>query len=362
MHGGNVWALAREKSLDPARILDFSADLNPLGPPAQLQAILQDGLKALAHYPDPAYRRFRESAGRAEQTDPSRILPGNGTAELIHLIGRWQAEEAAGVVVPTFTEYQRAARANGSPLQLFLLRENSNFLPDLGALLPKLRQVRLLFLCNPNNPTGTLWPAPLLRVLLEEAGRSGTRVVLDEAYMDFVADPEAGSVVRWVEEFPHLMVLRSLTKILALPGLRVGYLVAAPAVVQELQAIQPPWPLNGLAAWVGAEWLGQEGHRLFGAQTREKVGLFRREFETGLSGLAELRTQPSAVNFFLCRLNQGHVACDLARRLADSGVLIRVCDDFTGLEQGRFIRLAVRTPEENRRFLQLLQELFVHAG
>ncbi len=340
--------------MDPAQILDFSADLNPLGPPGEVRAILQEGLKALAHYPDPAYRRFRESAARAEQVDPSWILPGNGTAELIYLISRWKAGETVGVIVPTFTEYQRAAQSAGSEILLFP--------SDLGELLPKLKQVRLLFLCNPNNPTGTLWLASLLRDLLEEAGRSGTVVVVDEAYMDFVEDPEACSAVPWVEIFPHLIVLRSLTKILALPGLRIGYLVASPAVLQELQALQSPWALNGLAAWLGAEWIGRQKHRRFVEETREKLKLFRREFKAGLNGFPELRPLPTAANFFLCRLSQDHSAVDLAKRLASSGVLIRLCDDFSGLEKERFIRLAVRTPQENRRFLQLLQEVFAHVG
>ena len=362
MHGGNIWALARERSLHPAQVLDFSADLNPMGPPAEVRTLLEEGLKVLAHYPDPDYRQFCESAAQAEGLDPPCILPGNGTADLIHLIGRWKAGEPVGVAAPTFTEYQQASAANSSATRFLPLREDFGFQPDPDEMLALLKEVRLFYLCNPNNPTGILWPAPLLRNLLEEAGWSGTTVVIDEAYMDFVAYPDRFSAAQWVETFPNLIVLRSLTKILALPGLRIGYLAASPAVRKGLNALQPPWALNGLAAWVGKEWIGKEAYEVFVQQTREKVKLFRAEFATGLAGFSELQAFPSAANFFLCRLAPGHSASDLARRLAGQGVLIRMCDDFTGLEPGRFVRLAVRTSQENQRFLRLLQEIFAHVG
>src|SRR3989338_4969066 len=127
-HGGDIWSLL-EKGISPAEILDFSVDLNPLGPPPGWEAVLREGLQEAALYPDPAYRDFRQVIAAAEGISPDQILPGNGTADLIHLITRWMKPEQAVVAVPTFTEYERAVRADGGEVVSSLLREENGFLP-----------------------------------------------------------------------------------------------------------------------------------------------------------------------------------------------------------------------------------------
>ncbi|MBI3332620.1 MAG: threonine-phosphate decarboxylase [Candidatus Omnitrophica bacterium] len=341
-HGGNLWPLLKEGTFGLDEILDFSADLNPLGPPPDLGVLIQEAQGQIAWYPEPTYEEFREAAGRLHRADPAAILPGNGTADLIHLISRWRAGEDAAVAAPTFTEYERAVLANG------------------GRITP-LDRARLLFLCNPNNPTGTVQPREELLKVAEACERRGAFLVVDEAYMDLVEDPLRYSMIRDLARFSRLIVLRSMTKSFAIPGLRVGYLAASPGIVAGLRDLQPPWPMNGLAASVGARLL--ERGEPFLAQTRQALKRFRDSLREDLAGLGGIRPSPSSANFFLCRLEDpGWSNRRLADQLKERGILIRSCDDFTGLEPGRFIRVAVRRREENERLVGALREILRDAG
>lgn len=354
-HGGNIWPLL-EKGISPAEILDFSVDLNPLGPPPGWEAVLREGLQEAALYPDPAYRDLRQAIAATEGISPDRILPGNGTAELIHLITRRIKPARAAVAVPTFTEYERAVRADGGEVVPVLLREEEGFLPGPA---PE-SSAQLLFLCNPNNPTGRIWPRERLLEWLEACHRQGITAVVDEAYLDFVEEKFRASAVQWLDRFPRLIVLRSMTKSFAVPGLRLGYLAASEKIVSELAGIQPPWPVNGPAALAGRWLAGQTGYL---EQSRRRLRLFRKSLQEQLQGLPALRCLPSESNFILCRLaDPSWGAQQLAAVLADWGILIRSCDDFTGLEKDRFIRIAVRRPEQNERLLRGLKEVFSHAG
>ncbi|MBI3615901.1 MAG: threonine-phosphate decarboxylase [Candidatus Omnitrophica bacterium] len=360
MHGGNVWRAAQGPFLRPEQLLDFSADLNPLGPPPALPRLLEEGTRRVGWYPEPTYREFREAAGRLHGIDPAGVLPGNGTAELIHLISRWKAGGRVVVVVPTFTEYERAAAADRSQVVPWPLRTGSGFsAPSWNGSLP-FGRADLLFLCNPNNPTGTLWPKEQVLRLIEACEWTGTTVVVDEATMDLVEDGLRYSLVPSVQKFRRLIVLRSLTKAFAIPGLRVGYLAAPPQIVEQLAAIQPPWSMNAPAAFVGTHLIQEEEYL---SDSRSVLQKFRISLWEGLKGLSFLDPYSSSANFFLCRLQDSALPNNrLADRLRDRGILIRVCDDFTGLESGRFIRIGVRRPEENQRLLDLLGEVFGNAG
>ena len=369
-HGGNPWALLESPVGDPSAILDFSADLNPLGPPPTLQPLLLEAMSRAAWYPEPTYREFREAAGRVEGVEPDHILPGNGTADLIHLLSRWRAGRSVMVMTPTFTEYERAAAADGSTVVPWQAVEEEGFTHRLPGPLGKEVEGGLLFLCNPNNPTGALWPEERLEELVGRAEQAGAVLVVDEAYMDFVEERYAYSLAPLAARSRGLVVLRSLTKVFCIPGLRAGYLVGSAELVRELRAIQTPWAMNAMAAHVGARLLAQKqeadpplravsapsagiGHWV--ASTRRQVGAWRSSLEEGLRALGGIRPYPSAANFVLCRLSSpGESSRTLAVRLAGRGILIRVCDDFTGLAPGQFIRIAVRRPEETRRLLEAL--------
>ncbi len=363
-HGGNPWALLESPSADPSAVLDFSADLNPMGPPPALEPLLQEAISRAAWYPEPTYREFREAVARAEGVEPGCILPGNGTADLIHLLSRWRARRAAMVMTPTFTEYERAAAGDGSRVVPWQALEEDGFVHRLPDRLGPEMDGGLIFVCNPNNPTGVLWPRERLLELVDRAGQAGAIAVVDEAYMDFVEEGCRYSLAPTVARGRRLVVLRSLTKIFCVPGLRAGYLVGPAELVARLREIQPPWAMNAVAAFVGAGLLKQEEGRC-SSQEKSRLSLFqqvsawRSSLQEGLRALPGIRPHPSAANFLLCRVLRSNRW--LADRLAEQGILIRVCDNFTGLAPGRFIRLAVRPPAESRRLLEALREI-EHAG
>lgn len=355
-HGGNPWAvLEDEKELD--HFLDFSADLNPFGPPPGLRKLLQSSWDRIGWYPEPTYRTFRETVAQKEGLDPAHILPGNGTADLIHLISRLVARAQAAVVVPTFTEYERAVQADGGKVIPWVLKEEEGFdpLPLMKRKASSSRKPDLLFLCHPNNPTGSLWPREELLKWIESYERAGITVVVDEAYIDLVEEPSRYSLIGWVKRFHRLIVLRSLTKVFHVPGLRIGYLAASPEMVGRLQAIQPPWVMNALAAEIGSR-LVQD--RDFLSSSREKLERERSLLRKGLQEVKGIRVFPSEANFFLCRvLDPAWSNRSLGERLCEQGIGVRVCNDFTGLPQGRFIRVAVRRFKENIRLLAAFKEL-----
>ncbi len=350
-HGGNVWALSRARGIPPERILDFSADLNPWALNWVPTDVIQKAWAQVRHYPDPEYRCFRQAAADGEGVEPENILPGNGTADLIHLISRWRKGAHVLIPVPTFTEYARAVQADGGRVLRWTLPEEQEF---SGADFPSFfreETVDLLFLCNPNNPTGRLWPRETLLECLKLCEQKGTLLVVDEAYIDLAPDEQRFSLAPCTVRSKSLVVLRSLTKSFGLPGLRLGYAVGHPDLVESLKELQPPWPLNTLGAEIGA-WLLQALLPL--SESRQKLASDRLELQRSLENLG-LRVFPSDANFLLCKTNSS--VSHLAQALEEKGILIRCCDDFGGLEPDRFFRVAVRTPEENQRLLDVLREV-----
>lgn len=360
-HGGNLWAAAQKRGIPPEEIIDFSADLNPWAEGWVPPDLIQEAWRRARHYPDPVYRRFREAAAAWEGVEPESILPGNGTADLIHLISRWRKGARAFLPVPTFTEYARAVLSDGGTIASWPLPEERGF--DGSGLPPVLERAPadLLFLCNPNNPTGRLWPREILRETLDLCEQKGIFWVADEAYLDLVAEEDRHSLVSQAGRRRNGVVLRSLTKVFGLPGLRIGYAVGHPETVKALEAIQPPWPVNTLAAEVGTWLMGTAVGKL--AESRSLLESARTEMVRGLASVHSLRLFPSDANFLLGRLSgdSGLGVGEVADRLEGRGILIRRCDDFQGLEPDRFLRVAVRRPDDNHRLVELLREILGHA-
>lgn len=356
-HGGNRWELADALGIGPEAVVDFSADLNPAGPPPGWEQVAARWLPHLAWYPDPAYRTLREGLSRLYGLDPACLLPGNGSAELMDLVSRQLGCRTAGVVVPTFTEYERALGREEVRVLPWRLQEAERFSPRYPDPTFSLSAVEAIFLCHPNNPTGRLWPRALLLELAGACEAAGVTLVVDEATLDLVEDPPAHTMLPEVNRFRHLMVLRSLTKAFALPGLRLGCLAASPKTVDSIAGTQPPWSVNGLAASLGP-YLSDQADYL--DRSRAQVRVLRVCLEQALrSRVPDLALLPSAANFLLCRIQrEDRSSSALAQALRRQGILIRCCDDFTGLTPGRYIRLAVRPQAEQDRLVTALEEFF----
>ncbi len=351
IHGGNVYKVAREQRIPVGRILDFSASINPLGPPATGLRAISSALKQIVHYPDPDCWQLKQELAQQCAVDPEMILVGNGSTELIHLLPRALRITSALVMGPTFEEYAHALTEAGSSVQYAHATHAAQFRPPLKETLRQLSGKRsrfdAVFLCNPNNPTGQVLNRLAVRELAEAAERRQSWLIVDEAFIDYCPTQ---SVLPMLREYPHMIVLRSLTKFYAMPGLRIGYLVGASKAVERVRDRQPPWSVNSLAQEIFCAVLRD---RAYATKSRAYMKSERSRFMRGLRSLAGLRVYSSAANFVLLELPVTTTAAEVTDRLAVERILVRDCSTMPGLTS-QMIRVAVKTEKDNRRLLAFL--------
>lgn len=379
-HGGNLSWAASLVGCSPFAILDFSASINPLGPPPSTIDAIQSHFSALPHYPDPDYWALRQALGEVHHLPADWILPGNGSAELLTWAGRELAAlEATYLFTPAFGDYFRALKAFGASIVSWELgfgnqgaegrgQEweeqsfchsgfNSDFVPftqhsdrNVPPLLPTPHPSLLtsplnsagLLLNNPHNPTGQLFSLEAILPLLEQF----SLVVVDEAFMDFLPPDRQPSLDKVIQDYPNLVILRSLTKFYSLPGLRLGYAIAHPDRLQRWQQWRDPWTVNVLAEAAAMAALKDQA---FQRQTWEWLNEARSQLFHGLAALPGLRPLPGAANFLLVESDYPVVPLQ-QQLLRQHQILIRNCLSFPELGD-RFFRVAVRTVAENQRLL-----------
>ncbi|MDX5379058.1 MAG: threonine-phosphate decarboxylase CobD [Halomonas sp.] len=347
-HGGRPEQVLPRLGLAAERsVIDFSANLNPLGPPSWLAQWIAAGVAELAVYPDPDYREAREAIARHEGLAPEQVRLTNGGAEAIFLAAALLARRGvrrALIVQPTFGEYQRACHHYGIEVANFALVEE-RFVLDEARACEAMREAGALFLCRPNNPTGTLVERELIERLLAEGQRQGTTLVVDEAFVDFVIRDER--LTPLLARYDNLLLLRSMTKLYAIPGLRLGYLLGSAEAVGSIAQLQPPWSVNALAAGLVAPLLLDHDYL---TQTRAWLDAERPWLQDELEALG-LSVVPSHANFLLLRHGESRSMAALLEHLARCGILVRHTHNFIGLE-GAWLRVAVRSRPENRALVE----------
>ena len=355
VHGGNVYEPPAAGS-DGGKWLDFSANINPLGLSASVKDAIAAHIGGLVHYPDPEARELRAALAGAYETPEDTFVLGNGAAELFYLFFEVERPKRVLLPVPSFSEYERAALASGADVEYFLLREKSGFAIDCDALLDDVRETKTeaVVLGNPNNPTGTLLSREELVRLSERLIALGCSLVVDESFLDFRRDEAEHTIRREAGRLPHCLLVRSLTKFYAMPGLRLGFGVCMPALATKLDAHKDVWNVNLLAQAAGVAALKdhdyQEKSRAFLAETAPK-------FAKAVAALPNVATVlPPSANFLMLRLKEAGQAEGLIRGLRSRGILIRDCANFSGLSEG-WLRLAVRKEEENERLLDAWREI-----
>ncbi len=345
-HGGDINRLAREAGIAANRILDFSANINPLGPPAWFRSLINDHIDSLVHYPDPDCSALKEIIARRSGVDREEILVGNGSTELLFLIPRILPVSAALIPVPAYIDYAKAARVSGAPVRYHYLDEANGFRLELRKLEPLLTGGELVILGQPNNPTGLTFDPMALREMA--ARHPNVFFMVDEAFADFVEGLES-----LITNRPsNVIVLKSFTKFYAIPGLRLGAAFLDREWAEKTRKILPLWTVNTLAQRVGEAALRdveyEERSRLRVSQQRDLLTALL----TDIDGLA---IYPGTANFLFIRLDRhGPKAGDLAKRLLSQGIAIRVCDNYQGLDE-RFFRVAVRPEQENRKLATALR-------
>ena len=355
VHGSIRPSELRALGLEPSQVVDFSASISPLGPPAGLWEVLQK--VDLTTYPDPENLALREELSRQLGTPEETILVGNGSTEIIHLLARaflspatGEAAKSALLLTPTYGEYVGACRLAGASI----FNCNANFQPEAASPFSwdmedvaehiAAQRATLTFVCNPNNPTGVYLDEHAIGLLAEAADEAGGLLVVDEAYVNFVADrwdslPLAGG--------PPVVILRSMTKDYALTGLRLGYAVASPEVIGRLASFQPDWSVNSLAQAAGLHALRDDSYlaRAREAVQRSKKMLTKRLNESGYQVL------PSPANFLLVEVGDGRM---MREQLLRRGLVVRDCASF-GLPA--HIRIGIRPEADCIKLAEAMGEL-----
>jgi threonine-phosphate decarboxylase len=341
-HGGRALTFAREHNIDYRDVLDFSANINPLGPsPAALEAMKQQ-IDRVRVYPDeksaPLIQALSNRFGIAADT----VLPGNGATELLYFWLRTIRPRTATLVVPTFVEYRKALQSVGTEIQTIQLHPGEHF-----RLRPIRTEADVVIVTNPNNPSGSY--APPEEMLEWISGfEAWTHIFIDEAFVEFTAQP---SLARYCEQFPNLWILRSMTKFYALPGVRLGYLVGSGA--RGLSEKREPWQVNVLAEVAGVASLEDRAHEEATMQLiqRERIWLWKQ-----LQTVRAIKAFPTAANFFLAQCESRETLERLQSGLIEDKILIRDCSSIEGLD-GPYFRFAIKTRSENLRLLDRLRRL-----
>lgn len=347
--------MAAKAACSPGDILDFSASINPLGPPDWLRDEIASAVPSLVHYPDPEAAPLAEAAASALGMDPAEAVAGNGTTELLHILYPALDPQRALIPAPAYVDYARMAELHGVPVDYAPLPEADGFAPTdhfLDGLSARIRQGDLILLGQPGNPTGRAADPAALRALAEAHPKAWFCV--DEAFADFLPQLPRLAGQQPDRRPANMIVLHSLTKFYALPGLRLGLAYAAPDMAALLRAQVPTWSVNALAQAVGARALGD---RAFSARTHAQLPALCAALADGLAGLPGLTVFPGQANYHLCRLDRpGADATALAEALLKNHrIAIRPCTNFHGLGKGWF-RVAVRGEEHNALLLDALAE------
>jgi threonine-phosphate decarboxylase len=350
-HGGTIFAQARSLGILPEELLDFSASINPLGPAPGVREAVCSAFQRVLHYPDRESFELRQKLAEVHGVGIDNLVVANGSTELIYLLPRLVPGSRGLVVAPAFSEYHQALEKSGWQTEHLLLAPADRFALSLETLAEKLAEgFDLLFLCNPANPSGALLPLATIEETLRLCRQAGTFLVLDEAFMDFC---EGESAKALLAESGGGIVLRSMTKFYAIPGLRLGYAVGHEDVIRLCRENLEPWSVNTPAQIAGVASLAESDYR---ERTVRYVSTERDALARGLADLPGLTPFRSVANFLLVEIQKGISAVELRSRLMEKRILIRDCSNFNGLD-GRFFRVAVRTSEENRRLLAALGEV-----
>jgi len=340
-HGGNLWRSGRIQE----DLRDFSASINPLGPPGAVMDALRSNLGVVKYYPEPHSGALKARIAELHGVDPGRVIVGNGSSELLYLFFGAIGQGRSLVVNPTFSEYAKACTVSGGT-PLSYVPAHPLFQPDPLEVANLAHGMKAVCLCNPNNPTGTLIARDPVRWLAGALRDTGSWLVLDEAFMDFVVPERRQGFLEPDGDVPgNVFVLRSFTKMFSIPGIRLGWGVGPPSLVRMMESRRDPWSVNSLAQVSGFACLEDPSYC---DRVARYIHDAREELIRRLEEIEGIRVLPSVTNFLLCEITrEGIGSADVVEALATRRVLVRNASDFPGLGE-RYFRVAVLTHELNR--------------
>jgi len=353
-HGGNIYA--------HPNMLDFSANINPLGTPQAIQKAVQHSLTELHCYPDPDCTKLRRYIAQKEHLPNHTILCGNGAADLIFTLcfalrvlycdnyANLITVPSALLVAPCFSEYAQALRAADFQIDYHLLKESERFCLTKNFLdtLTK-KTYTAVFLCNPNNPTGQLIDASILEAIVSYCHKCHIYLILDECFLNFTQNADAASMKKHILGSPYLIILKAFTKMYAIPGLRLGYLLCSDErLMQKMQEMRQPWSVSvpaqaaGIAALNLTDWE---------TKTRDYIQIEKNFLRQTMFSNPDFQLLSGDANFLFFSAPP-----DFFSFCYSQHILLRCCNNFYGLEDTHFLRMAVHTREEHSQLLDTIQK------
>jgi threonine-phosphate decarboxylase len=350
-----IYGLARELHIQERAVIDFSNPVNPLGVSKKVKAEIRKHLKYLHNYPDPEAGRLRKRLAQFHGIDPEMILCGNGSTELIYLIIRALQPQKVLVTAPTYSEYYRVVRISYRvQVSSFKLQKEKNFTIDPDALIHAVEgesSCDMVFLCNPNNPTGRLVKRVDVNRIADAAKALKCYLIVDETFIDYCPD---NSVIGDIAENPYLIVLRTMSSFYALPGLRIGYGVLPLHLREKMMTYKEPWTVNSLAQRAAVVALKDKVYtkESFQVMQQEKRFLEKSFRKLGVAFI------PSDANFYLIQLS---ISIEIIRRLRGKGILVGGCSGIPGLDD-TYLRVAVKSHRENATLIKELTKILDSTG
>lgn len=344
-HGGNIYALENKE-----KIIDFSSNINPLGPPEELKETILESCNFIEQYPDPNYTDMRKKLEEIYNLPMDNFVVGNGGIQVIHNVIEFLDFTKALIVVPTFVEYEKALKRFDKAFEYYFLKEENDFLLDSKALLASdLSDIDLVILCTPNNPTGTYIEKEELINLVRSLHQLNINVLIDEAFIDFL--DEDMSMMTQVPRYNNLIITRSLTKFFAVPGLRLGFLATSnKTLVNNINQLRESWSVNIFANQL---FLKLFNNLKYIEETKKFIVEESNRLYNQLDELKGLKVYKPSVNYILFKSNKNIL---WKEELLKYNILIRHCNNYVGLDE-KFFRIAVKTKKQNNLLIEIMNKI-----
>ncbi|MFJ8067175.1 pyridoxal phosphate-dependent aminotransferase [Psychrobacillus sp. NPDC096426] len=331
-HGANAHHVYERLGINmPEIVIDYSENVNPLGPPTFVKERWSTYAGLITKYPDPNGEPFLSAAANYHHVPTSNIIVGNGAAELFASLAKRYERKRAVLVHPTFSEYE----ATLAPYNVYTKEIIAVGALPLNEVLDEIEIAEVIYICRPNNPTGYLIPLEEIVQIAEYAKRYKCEVILDEAFLDFIDEKE--SFIPYLNDFPNVIVVRSMTKMYAIPGLRLGYAVGSEAFVKDIRSRLSHWNSNAVATTIGAECLKEEAYRMQAIAYATEM----REWFTDFLAKWNCVVLPSSTNFICFRLPNPTRSKVFFEYLLTKGCVLRHTENFKGLE-GKWFRVGMK--------------------
>lgn len=345
-HGANPHRLYEQLSIQkPLQIIDFSENVNPAGPPMFIQENWGELFHLISRYPDPQGQPFLSAVADFHGVSEAQILLGNGAAEIFSLLALLFHQKRAIVIDPTFSEYEATLAVNDVEIIHLEVEDIATWKLPIESIIRAMQQADVLYLCTPNNPTGVLPSKEDLLSLMEEGKKVNCSIVLDEAFIDWIG--EDASMIPYIKDNPHIMIVRSMTKMYAIAGVRLGYMVASPTIIERLQQKTSHWHINGLAAAIGAACLKESKYRdeaiRYAQESRKELTSFLQRYGC--------QTTKSMTNYVSFQLPQPKQSKLFFHAMLEKGIVLRHTENFRGMN-GEWFRVGMK----DEKAMQALQK------